>query len=136
VLAYSTFAEGFGFVSLDGKRVGFSSKASEWGPEFSPDGHWVAFSSSETGRSEISVRSYPDGNSPHQISLDGGIEPVWCRCGELFFRKGNQWLSARILSTQPELRWDSPRLAFETDFIDTPGRSYDVSPDGQRLLVI
>ena len=25
---------------------------------------------------------------------------------------------------------------FETDFIDTPGRSYDVSPDGQRLLVV
>jgi hypothetical protein len=82
------------------------------------------------------VRSYPDGKTSHQISVDSGIEPVWCPCGELFFRKGNQWLSARILSSHPELRWDPPRPAFQTDFIDTPGRSYDVSPDGQRLIVV
>ena len=40
------------------------------------------------------------------------------------------------VSTEPELRWDPPRQVFETDFIDTPGMSYDVSPDGQRLLVV
>src|SRR5438093_9989188 len=33
-------------------------------------------------------------------------------------------------------RGDPPRLVFDTDFIDTPGMSYDISADGQRLLVV
>ena len=37
----------------------------------------------------------------------------------------------------PELTWEPPQLAFETDdFIETKGRSYDVTPGGQRLLVV
>jgi hypothetical protein len=62
------------------------------------------------------------------------VEAVWCRCGELFYRKGNRWFSTKI-STTPELHWDPPRLAFETEFIDNVGNSYDISSDGQRLLV-
>jgi hypothetical protein len=105
-------------------------------PEFSPDGRWVAYSSNEVGQSEIFVRSYPDGHTIRQISADGGLEPVWCPCGELFYRNGNRWMSVKI-RTQPDLQWDPPQLAFQTDdFIDTMGRSYDVSPDGKRLLVV
>ena len=40
------------------------------------------------------------------------------------------------IRTAPELQWGAPRLRFETDVIDTPGRSYDVSSDGKRLLVV
>jgi Tol biopolymer transport system component len=135
--SWLTSSPGIGFMTLDGKKTGFELTGhGEWGAEFSPDALWVAYASSETGRPEIWVRSYPDGKIAHQISVDGGMEPLWCPCGELFFRNGNRWYSARIRSTQPELRWDTPRLVFETDFIDTPGRSYDVSPDGQRLFVV
>lgn len=101
---------------------------------FSPDGKWIAATSTQTGQFEIWVRSHPDGKIVRQISVDGGVEPVWCRCGEIFYRKGNRWSSTRI-STTPELRWDSPRPAFATDFVDSLGTSYDVSPDGQRLLI-
>jgi hypothetical protein len=125
-----------GFSTLDGKADWFpSAKFEQWGQTFSPDGRWFAYSSAESGQSEIWVRSFPDGKTARQISVDGGIEPRWCRCGELFYRKGAVWLSTRI-STQHELRWDPPHVAFQTDFIDTPGTSYDVSPDGQRLLVV
>ncbi len=110
--------------------------SNRWGGVFSPDGNWVAYSSDETGRYEIWIRSFPTGDVIRQISVNGGIEPVWCwECGELFYRRGNQWFSTRV-SLQPELSWEPPRLAFETDFVDTPGRSYDVSPDGERLLVV
>jgi hypothetical protein len=34
------------------------------------------------------------------------------------------------------LQWDPAQPAFHTDFVDTPGRSYDISPDGKRLLVV
>lgn len=104
-------------------------------PTFSPDGRWVAYGSVETGRTEIFIRSYPDGQTLRQISADGGLEPVWCPSGELFYRSGNRWFSVSI-RTAPELQWGAPRLRFETDFIDTPGRSYDVSSDGKRLLVV
>ena len=64
------------------------------------------------------------------------LSPSGALAASCFSAKAIDGLSARILATQPELRWDSPRVAFETDFIDTPGRSYDVSPDGQRLIVV
>ena len=70
-----------------------------------------------------------------QSSVGGGIEPRWTPSGELFYRAGAKWYSTMV-STTPEPTWDRPRLAFETEFIDTPGLSYDVSSDGQRLLVV
>lgn len=102
---------------------------------FSPDGMWIAYASEESSLYEISVRSYPAGSVNHQISEGGGIEAVWSPCGELFYRKGDTWMSVAI-QTEPELTWSAPRLAFETDFVDTGGRSFDVSSDGQKLYVI
>jgi serine/threonine-protein kinase len=127
-----------GFLDLPGggavkwvEGLGYNA----WGPAFSPDGKWIAYSSEETGLSEISVRSYPDGRVQHQISEGGGIEALWSPCGELFYRKGDRWMSVEI-QTEPELTWSTPRLAFETDFVDTLGRSFDVTSDGQKLYVI
>lgn len=123
-----------GFLTLGKTEVspGFDG----WFPSFSPDGRWLAYSSNQkTGAYEVFIRSYPDGKLERQVSVEGGIEPRWKPSGELFYRKGGRWFSTRV-TTEPELLWDPPRLAFETDFIETPGMSYDVSPDGQRLLVV
>ncbi|MFT5286747.1 MAG: putative Ser/Thr protein kinase [Planctomycetota bacterium] len=127
-----------GFLDVhEGSEVewveGFDHNA--WGPSFSPDGKWIAYSSQATGLFEILVRSYPDGMVEHQISEGGGIEAVWSTCGELFYRQGDRWMSVKI-ETEPKLTWSAPILAFETDFVDTLGRSYDVSSDGQKLYVI
>ena len=106
-------------------------------PAFSPDGRWVAYASDQTGQFEIWIRSYPDGETLRQISVDYGVEPLWsAETGELFYRKGNQWM-ATVVSLEPYLSWDAPKLVFETaDFIDTLGLSYDVTADGERLLVV
>jgi len=40
------------------------------------------------------------------------------------------------MTTEPALSWSAPRQVFQTDFVDTMGRSYDVSSDGQSLYVI
>ena len=103
-------------------------------PAFSPDGRYVAYTSTETGGFEIWVRSFPDGQTVKQVSVNGGTEVVWCENGELFFRAGNQWMVV-AMTTEPELTWDPPRPLFKTDFIDTPALSFDVSPDGQRILL-
>lgn len=139
VLALSTLGGGDAAVSFAGAE-GATARATELTfaghmPSFSPDGRFVAYTSVETGQVEVFVRSFPDGGIARQISTDGGGEPVWCPCGDLFYRNGNRWMSVRV-RTQPDLQWDTPRLRFETDFVDTPGRSYDVSPDGRRLLVV
>jgi eukaryotic-like serine/threonine-protein kinase len=127
---------GFGFFTLGGSLERVQNKLFQQdGAYFSPDGRWVAYSSTEAGQADVFVRSYPNGTTVRQISVDGGREPVRCPCGEIFYRIGNRWMSVKI-RTQPELQWDPPTVALETDFIDTPGRSYAVSPDGQRLLVV
>jgi len=104
-------------------------------PAFSPDGRWVAYNSDETGQFEIWVRSFPDGEQVHQISTEGGSESVWGTSGELFYHSGHRWMVVRV-STSPQLQWEPPELAVETEYVDTPGVSYDVSSDGRYLYVI
>ncbi|MFT7464991.1 MAG: hypothetical protein ACI9EF_003351 [Pseudohongiellaceae bacterium] len=71
----------------------------------------------------------------HQVSEGGGLEVVWSPCGELFCRNSDRWMSVKI-QTEPELTWSAPLVAFETDFVDSGGRSFDVTSDGQKLFVI
>ena len=118
-----------------GQEDWLPGKTDEWGESFSPDGRWVAYTFNERGRPEVWIRSYPDGDIRRQVSTEGGLEPFWSGSGELFYRYGRTWMSTRT-TTQPSVAWEKPRRAFETDFIDTPGRSYAVSPDGKRLLVL
>jgi len=102
---------------------------------FSPDGKWLAYMGTKTGAWEVYVRSWPKGDVVRQISTAGGIEPKWCPCGELFYRAGDTFWSVEI-QTDPELEWRPPEIAFEADFIDTPGVSFDISSDGDRLYVV
>lgn len=122
-----------GFIGLKGS-VNVPSFEGGFG-NFSPDARLVAYLSRETGRSEVFMRSFPGGKVVGQLSTNGGSEPLWMPSGELYYRDGRRWYSTNV-TTLPELRWDPPHLVFDTDFIDTPGWSYDVSKDGQRLLVI
>ncbi|HUF49629.1 MAG TPA: protein kinase [Longimicrobiales bacterium] len=104
-------------------------------PAFSPDGKWIIYTSDQAGGSEVFLRSYPEGREAGQISQGGGTEPRWLPSGELFYRSGRIWYSTRVsLDGTPD--WESPRRVFDAQFIDTPGLSYDVSRDGQRLMIV
>ncbi len=64
------------------------------------------------------------------------MEPVWCwKTGEVIYREGNTWYASTV-TLEPELDIETPRIVFQTEFIDTLGVSYDVSSDGQRLFVL
>ena len=103
---------------------------------FSTDGRWVAYTSDQTGRSEIWVRPFPGPGAPVRVSADGGQDPVWSHGGkELFFRSSMKILSAPILSTAPELRVDTPRVLFEGGFEPGSQRAFDVAPDGRFLMI-
>jgi hypothetical protein len=103
--------------------------------DFSPDGRWLVYQSSQTGTGETFIRSYPDGKVIGQVSTGGGVEPRWKPSDDVFYRNGHRWFSTHV-STSPEPRWAPPQLVFDTEFIDTPGMSYDISRDGQRLFVV
>jgi eukaryotic-like serine/threonine-protein kinase len=107
-------------------------------PRFSPDGRWLAYISNESGRYEIYVQPYPGPGGKWQISTEGGTEPAWNPNGrELFYRSGDRMMAVDI-ATQPGFSVGKPRVLFEGQYEPTPATfpNYDVSPDGQRFLML
>ncbi len=107
-------------------------------PRFSPDGRWLAYVSNESGRYEIYVQPYPGPGGKWQISTEGGAEPAWNANGrELFYRSGGKMMAVDI-ATQPAFAAGKPRVLFEGRYELSPATSpnYDVSPDGQRFLML
>jgi len=107
-------------------------------PAVSPDGRWLAYVSDESGSNEIYVRSFPDIDAGRwQVSRGGGTQPLWARDGsELFYRNGEAVIGAPI-QTDPSFRAGSPEVLFEGDYLLAQGGpNYDVSPDGDRFLMI
>jgi serine/threonine-protein kinase len=98
--------------------------------DISADGRWIAYADGG-----VSVRPLPAGERVHTIA-DAGSEPRWCRkCSELLYRQGNRWFSAEVRLT-PVFEWQQPRQILRTQFNDSPGPSWALSPDGQRILVV
>jgi len=112
---------------------------SEHSGSFSPNGHWIAYSSNQTGRMEIWVRPIASPGAPLRVSSAGGHDPVWSRDGkEIFFENSGTLMSAHVLSDAP-LRLASPEIVlaggFAHDDTDPGLRFFDAAPDG-RLLVV
>jgi eukaryotic-like serine/threonine-protein kinase len=110
----------------------------ETAPRFSPDGRWIAYASNESGRFEIYVQPYPGPGGKYQISTDGGTEPVWNpKAGELFYRNGNKMMAVGV-TTKGTFSAGQPKVLFEGSYVPTPRSfpDYDVSPDGQRFLML
>lgn len=112
--------------------------AVETAAQFSPDGRWLAYVSDESGGFEIYVQPYPGPGGKWLISTEGGTEPVWNRNGrELFYRNGDKMMAVEI-STLPGFAAGKPRQLFEGHYLLNQFAlpNYDVSPDGQRFLML
>jgi eukaryotic-like serine/threonine-protein kinase len=124
------------------RRLSGDSRFSEEHPELSPDGHWTAFDSSESGQKEVYVQPLPEGPK-RQVSIGGGQMPVWNRNGsELFYAARDGMLMSVVLRiASGRLDIAEPQPLFLLQFgvsgeIQFARHPYDVSPDGQRFLVI
>jgi Tol biopolymer transport system component len=105
-------------------------------PTLSPDGRWIAYGSNESGRYEIYIQSFPAPGTRYMLSTEGGSEPVWApKAQQLYFRNGNKMM---VVDFRPEVNnvLAKPRELFEGQYdLDSPIRSYDISPDGNRFLM-
>jgi hypothetical protein len=109
--------------------------------EVSPDGRWLAYQSNESGREEVYVRPFPKaGTGKWQISTSGGTRPAWGRNGrELFYVSMGALMSVPVTAASTFVAGSATRLfdgPYLFDVAARPGRTYDVSPDGQRFLMI
>ena len=110
---------------------------SETSPVFSPDGHWLAYRSNESGRQEIYVQPFPATSAKWQISTGGGEEAVWAQSGEeLFYRSGEKMMAVDI-TTEPTFTHGTPQLLFEGEYLAYgPRAMYDLTSDGQKFLML
>jgi Tol biopolymer transport system component len=131
-----------------GSAVPFAnSDFNEGQGQFSPDTRWIAYTSDESGRSEIYVQPFPQppgGGSKTQISRGGGQQPRWRRDGrELFYLSTDGKMMAMDVRPGPDFKAGVPKSLFELPGvrvqIDGDGFEvfrWDVTPDGKRFLFV
>jgi len=106
----------------------------------SPDGNWIAYTSDETGENQVYVQPFPNiDDGKELISINGGEEPRWSADGsELFYRTVNEIWSVPVPpQTGSTFTAGTPELLLTGEFLSHGIRpSFDVSPDGQKFLVL
>jgi serine/threonine-protein kinase len=119
----------------------------EYNAAISPDGRWLAYQSNSSGVFEVYVRPFPDvANGQWLVSTAGGTEPLWAPDGRELFYRAPKGAVMRV-SIAPRATWTAgtPTQLFEAgsyalggsgDFASYSARTYDVSPDGRRFLMI
>jgi Tol biopolymer transport system component len=136
-------------LASDGTRGGAPAPFANTGfnedqGQFSPDTHWIAYVSDESGRFEVYVRPFPTppgGGSKTQISRGGGMQPRWRRDGkELFYFSLDGKLMAVDATQGPTFKAGVPRLLFQSHITRNGWSSpldslaWGVAPDGKRFL--
>jgi len=116
----------------------------ESSPTISPDGRWLAYSSTESGSAELYVKRFPDGTGKWQITVDGGAAPAWSKTRpELFYAASAGLMVVRysangeaFVAGKPEPVSGS-RVAYDsTTVAGSRLLDYDVAPDGRHFAVV
>jgi len=116
----------------------FISDVEEFHATFSPDGHWLAYVSSQSGRNEVYVRPYPEREPATRVSVDGGSAPTWSPDGRRVYFRSPGVPAAMMVADLTE--GQDLRVAGVDTLVSPwlygasrPTRSYDVFPDGSFL---
>jgi len=105
----------------------------------SPDGRWLAYSTDESGRTEVYVSAFPLGDGRRwPVSAAGGRRPTWGKDGrELYYFSPDGKLMVVDVQPGTPVEFSSPRALFDfpRNALDFERFTYDAAPDGQRFLV-
>jgi Tol biopolymer transport system component len=105
-------------------------------PVFSPDGRWFAYTSDESGSSQVYVQPFPPTGRKYLVSRDGGSQPLWRRDGrELYFLTSDATLYGVAVATSTDFETGIPQRLFASPAPTFTGsRAYGPSRDGKRFL--
>lgn len=115
-----------------------TDRAAEVHPSISRDGRWLAYQSDESGRFEVYLRPWPEVTRARwQVSVDGGTSPTWRRDGaEMVFASGATLMTVSFRGgATPHLGAPRPLFAVASTG-ERLGPQFDITPDGQRILVL
>jgi len=106
-------------------------------PAISPDSRWVAYTSNESGRTEVYVQTFPPTEGRWQISTTGGTEPLWRSDGkELYYLSGDRLMAVDVKTNSGAFESGASKILFEARLESTRRRSrYQVADNGRRFLV-
>jgi eukaryotic-like serine/threonine-protein kinase len=127
-------------VNGDGKPVAAvqppSAQSNLSSYRISPNSHWVAYQSDESGQAEIYITSFPDGKGKWRVSTNSGAYPAWSGNGkELFFKNLlDDIFVCPVTVKGAEIEVGTPQKLFHAA---SPGigTAFDVTSDGKRILV-
>ena len=106
------------------------------GGRLSPDGHWLAYESDETGRAEVYIQPFPNPGQRVRVSTTGGEMPAWSPSGrELYYWFHDQLtIAGLVLGSEATVTKRTPlfQATMPPNSILAP---YDVAPDGEHLVV-
>jgi eukaryotic-like serine/threonine-protein kinase len=112
--------------------------------KFSPDGHWVVYTSNESGTTEVYVQPFPVSSAGKwPVSNGGGSQPRWARDGkELFyFTPDNTLMAVSVNTSGSTFQLGIPKALFRAAVLGGTGGGpttswrWDMSPDGQKFLI-
>jgi Tol biopolymer transport system component len=117
--------------------VFLSTPANETLPAFSPDGHWIAYSSNESRQAEIYVRPFPGPGGKWQVSTNGGSIAAWSpTANELFYESlDGHIMRVTYTATGDAVQFARPQPINDTRIVPISRRLWAVHPDGKRFAV-
>jgi aminoglycoside phosphotransferase (APT) family kinase protein len=127
-------------VSDPKRRIAVArADADERAGRFSPDGHWVAYVSDETGRPEVWVQPFPPTGAKWQVSVAGADEPAWARGGGeiLYLDRAGALMAAPVLRRSEAFAVGPPVPLFNAGraIANVGLQRYEPAADGTRFLV-
>jgi eukaryotic-like serine/threonine-protein kinase len=116
------------------------TRFNENGARFSPDDHWVAFGSNESGLPHIYVAPFPPTGAKDLVSVEATMPPAigarWRADGrELFYVSRDRMLTA----TDVDVRGATIKIGSAKPLFRIPGSGsarFDIAPDGSRFFFI
>jgi serine/threonine-protein kinase len=134
-------------LPLEGDRkpqLVIDNPGNQYDPSFSPDGRWIAYGSSESGRDAIYVQPYPPTGAKYQITTANSYDPLWSPKGrQIFYTEGPHGypsggfgpLISVDVRTESGITYANPTRLFDS-VLFSGNWPYDVTPDGSRFVVL
>jgi eukaryotic-like serine/threonine-protein kinase len=127
-------------VALSGERREHvvAAQAGAHQAAISPDGRFVAYASSQSGRYQVIVETFPEKSGRWQITTDGGQNPSWRGDGrELFYTTDDTVRAIDVSTHTGGFEWSAPWSLFRIpNLLSGPVRGLTVSADGRRFIAV